>query len=284
MDIENLTDGDLEAFLNCEDKVVLLKDIKVGQASDKFSLGFRVFDEALNKGVKEGDLIIISGRSGEGKTTFAQTLTYNFCKTGVPCLWFSYEVSLRELNRKFEEMEIKDFYEVAVPEKNTTGEIEWVSAKIKEGWARYATKIVFIDHIDYLVPKNCRSSDNEQQNLKRIATELKELAINLKIVIITMAHVKKIDNKKEPELYDIGYSAGIFQLADLVFMVSREKIPRRAINENEGDLFTQNSIVKIVKNRETGILKFIKLRYTNGKLLETDNTKRDFNDRQFGQD
>jgi len=271
MDIDKLDNSTLDKMLFAEDEVVLLREMTFKASGDRFSTGFQSFDEALDGGVKDGDLIIISGKSGEGKTTFAQTMTYHFCKKGIPCLWFSYEVSLKEVDKKFRLMGMESFYEVAVPEKNTSGKIEWLTEKIKESWAKYATKIVFIDHIDFLVPKDCRTSDNEQATLKRIATELKQLAIDLEIVIITMAHVKKIDQNKEPELYDIGYSAGIFQLADLVFMISREKIDNHrkfGQEENEGITYTNNTIVKIVKNRMTGILKFLKLIYGNYKFNE----------------
>jgi len=288
MNIDNFTDAELDRFLNCGDKVVLLKDIEFKPASEKYPLGFKVFDDALAKGLKPGDLVVISGRSGEGKTTWAQTLTHNFCRNGIPCLWFSYEVSLQELDRKFREMSIAPFYFVAVPEKNTSGHIDWLTEKIKESWAKYATKIIFIDHLDFLVPKSCRTGDNEQTILKRITTELKRLAVELEIVIITMAHIKKIEEGKEAGLYDIGYSAGVFQLADLVFMVGRERLGTAGMKErgDSGDIFTNYTFVKILKNRETGVLKFLKLQYANGKFFDIDTRpiKRDFSDPLFGQE
>lgn len=271
MDLTKIKDEELDKMLFAEDKVVYLREMTFKTSGDRFSTGFKLFDDALDGGVKDGDLIIISGRSGEGKTTFAQTLTYHFCQKGIPCLWFSYEVALKEVDKKFRAMGMEQFYEVAVPERNASGKIEWLKEKIKEGWVKYATKVVFIDHIDFLVPNDCRSADNEQATLKRIATELKQLAIELEIVIITMAHIKKIDQNKDPELYDIGYSAGIFQLADLVFMISREREKQvRGMGriENEGITYTNNTIVKICKNRQTGILNYLRLIYANNKFCE----------------
>lgn len=271
MNIENLTDKELDHFLDCDDKVIYLREMSFKSSGERFSTGFKVFDEALDGGIKEGDLIVISGRSGEGKTTLAQTLTYNFCKRGIPCLWFSYEVTLKEVDKKFRSMGIDDFYEVAVPEKNTSGKIEWIKEKIKEGWAKFMTKIVIIDHIDFLIPSDCRTGDNEQASLKRIATELKQLALELGISVICMAHVKKVDEHKDLSLYDIGYSAGIFQLADTVFMVSRERNKKNSYSLDESEPFSNNTIVKIVKNRQTGCLKNLKLVYANGKYNELSN-------------
>ena len=256
-----------------DDEVKPLKELvdENDNKLDRFNLGFKQFDEIMNGGFKHGDLVIVSGISGEGKTTYAQTLTYNLCLNGLSILWFSYECSVNHLNRKFEEMGIADFYHVYHPKKNTTGKLAWIKSKIREGWIKYGTNIVFIDHLDFLTPSTVRTSDNEAIALKKIVTELKALAIELDVVIVTMAHLKKISDGREPEMQDIGYSAGIFQLADYVFLVMREKNEevksklKWKKQEQTGDLYTNNSIIKLVKNRETGTLKYIKTQYANGR-------------------
>jgi len=260
---------------NAPDKIAPLKDVilKIPKNSVRFPSTFLELDRAMNGGFKDGDLVIISGVSGEGKTTLAQTLTYNLCLFNTPVCWFSYEVSLEHLDRKFREMGISDFYHVFVPEKNTTGKLDWVKLKIIESCAKYDTKIIFIDHIDFLSPMETKTSDNQSIALKNIATELKSLAIELGVVIVCMAHLRKLpDAKKEPDMQDIGYSAGIFQLADYVLIVWREKIEAKKslAGGDVGELTTGNSFVKIVKNRETGTLKVIKLYYEKSRLNSFD--------------
>ena len=255
-----------------EDKVLPLKEI-VSQNKkqyDRFSTGFKDFDNAMNGGLKNGDLVIISGISGEGKTSYAQTMTYHLCKNAIPCLWFSYEVSLEHLDNKFKTMGISDFYEVYTPQKNTTGQLDWIKYKIKESWAKWGTKVVFIDHIDFLTPADIKSSDNEAIAYKKIATQLKSLAIELDMIIVCMAHLKKLPEDKEPGMQDIGYSAGIFHLADYVLMIWREKIKDKKLYSKEptGYIATNRTIIKIVKNRETGILKFITCQYINNKFVQ----------------
>lgn len=261
-----------------DDPVILLKDAidLKKQNCERYKTGFNIFDKAMNGGFKDGDLAIISGVSGEGKTSIAQTLTYNFCKNALSCLWFSYEVSLEHLDTKFKRMGIENFYNIYTPKKNTTGKLAWLKSKIKEGWIKYATKIVFVDHIDFLTPSDVRTSDNETIALKKIATELKSIAIELGITIICMAHLKKLPDGKEPDMQDIGYSAGVFQLADYVFIIMREKIKQKSkygIEKIGEDVYTNNSILKCVKNRETGINKILKLQYQNEKFTEIINTE-----------
>jgi len=64
------------------------------------------------------------------------------------------------------------------------------------------------------------------------------------------------------------------QLADYVFMVWREMkhLSGRGINkyteEPDGELMTNRSVIKIVKNRETGRLKYLLCEYINGKYVK----------------
>jgi replicative DNA helicase len=147
-----------------------------------------------------------------------------------------------------------------------------VKYKIKESSIKHATKVVFIDHLDFLIPSNLKTSDNQAIMMKNIAAELKTLAIDLGVVIVTMAHLKKLPNDKEPDLQDIGYSAGIFQLADYVVMVYREKNSQYKSfgGDNTGEVYTNNSIIKYVKNRESGQLKYVKCKYQSGRFVEFD--------------
>lgn len=259
-----------KAIQDTEDAVLPISEIAklAGDTSKRFSTGFKEFDDALAGGFKDGDLVIISGVSGEGKTTYAQTLTYHLTKQEIPCLWFSYEITLNELNKKFLEMGISEHYHAFAPKKNTTGKLDWIKSKIIEGHIRYGTKVVFIDHIDFLTPMDMKNSDNREIALKNIAIQLKSLAIEHEVIIVLLAHVKKLQENREPDMQDIGYSAGIFQLADYVFMVSRERITKREMGKQTGDLVTNNAKIKIVKNRQTGKLIFHTLTYANGKFNE----------------
>ncbi len=239
-----------------EDEIILLENAidKTKLNVERYKIGYSDFDKAMKGGLKEGDLMVISGVSGQGKTTLAQSITYNLCKDGISCLWFSYEVSLEHLHGKFIDMDIQSFYSVYVPKKNTTGKLEWIKSKIKEGKIKTDAKVVFIDHIDFLIPSEITNSDNQSVALKKITTELKSLAIELNVAVILMAHLKKLDSDREPDMQDIGYSAGVFQLPDYVVLVSREKNKKNVFEKTNENVYSNESIIKYVKNRETGEL------------------------------
>jgi len=274
MEIDNIPDLKeldrlTEKYIH-DDEVMLISDI-VSQVKnkkvDKYKIGFQIFNEALNGGFQDGELVVVSGISGQGKTSFAQTLTFNLTKQGIPCLWFSYEDTLEHLHNKFVNMGIEDHYIAYHPKKIHTGRLDWISYKIREAYIKYACKVVFIDHIDFLVPLETKGKENREEYLKKIAIDLKSLAVELKCVVVVMAHLKKLEDGKEPDLQDIGYSAGIYQNANTVFMVYRER-NKRKMGELSGDTYTNNTIIKIVKNRETGQSKFVKCQYVNNKFIE----------------
>ena len=222
-ELKNLTDEQLSEFIYPDDEVLPFAEVAALQPNktDTFPTGLPLLNEYLEGGFRGGDLVVIAGRSGEGKTSLAQTMTYHMTKKAIPALWFSYEVSVQRLHEKFVDMGISDHYYVYAPKKNRSGNLEWVEKKIVEAVKKYWTKVVFIDHIDMLSPRNIQKSDNESQVLKKIATELKQLAITLDVVIVLMAHVRKTESRKKLEMQDISSSAGIYQLSDFVILIER---------------------------------------------------------------
>jgi len=92
--------------------------------------------------------------------------------------------------------------------------------------------------------------------LKQICEELKLLAIDLRITIFLIAHVKKVQGR-EIEMQDIAESSGIYQLADYVISISRLKT-KENINGDIIEHDTDEGIVKVLKNRLTGKQPFFK--------------------------
>lgn len=269
-ELESMTSAQVQDLLHPESEVLPIYDI-VGahqRPVDAFPTGIRIFDKAMRGGLRGGDLMVISGISGEGKTTLSQTLTYNLCARQVPTLWFSYEVSLSHLNEKFMAMGMDKHYFAYSPKKNQSGSIDWIKDRILEGWKKYLTKVIFIDHIDFLTPSTVKTSDNEMLALKKIATELKQLAVHLDVAIVLMAHVKKLPSGKEPEMQDISSSSGIYQLADYVILINRSQEEKKSFIPNQGTIYKNEAKVKLVKNRLTGETVYTVLEHANQRFQE----------------
>lgn len=256
------------------DIVHISEAITSEELSTPTKIGYEVIDNAMMGGIREGDLAIITGISGHGKTTFAQNITLNLYFSGGLSTWFSYEVLTNNLYAKFRQMseakkmEIKDI-PILVPKRTSSGNLGWIKEKISESIRKYNSKFIFIDHIDFISPTEIKSSDQRRMILKEICQELKTIAIELKVSVFLMAHVKKVQGR-EIEMQDIAESSGIFQLADFVFSVQR-LTKKENIGGMMVDIITDESLIKLLKNRLTGEQPYMKFIMENNIIKSLTN-------------
>ena len=243
------------------DYVVPIKDacIHDGEYAESYQLGYYIFDYAMKVpneklgGVRNGDLIIITGKSGEGKTTFMQNIALKMNSNTLPCLFFSYEVTPDNIYAKFKQMGFSDEGVIFAPKKIITGNTKWIKEKIIEAKEKYYVKNVFIDHIDFLSSADTKNTDQLRMRLKNITQELKEIALDQEVIIFLVAHVKKVEGR-EVEMQDISESSGIYQLADFVFSVAR----RKDTDESGETICLDEGKIKLLKNRLTGQQPYMK--------------------------
>lgn len=184
-------------------------------------------------GCRGGQLIVISGDEGEGKSTFARSITNNFSQQEGKCLWFSYEERPDEFMAKFGEV-VPYFLLPAVLEMST---MNWVAGRLKEAQAKYGTiHAMFIDHLHYLSDEIV--SGNLSNDLGRICRKLKLIAVNENIIIILICHTNRSESAEELTVRSIRDSGMVGKEANKIWFVWR----------NVDD----TSCVKVAKDRETG--------------------------------
>ena len=240
-----------------------------------FPTGIKRFDEAMDGGLRDGELVIVSGPTGMGKTTFMQNLTMNYHNVEVPSIWFSHEMDPWYLKEKFVKIGSDETLLTYIPNDGIDSTIDYMERKIVEGNEDYLTKIVFIDHLHYLIPMS--SAQNSSLMIGGVVRELKKLAIRTKSIIILAAHTKKIYADEEISLNSIRDSALIANEADFVFLVERlknEKIrgnkPLTSKLNKEIPEWTNTSKVQLAKNRRTGILCYKLFEVSDNKFIDED--------------
>jgi len=224
-----------------------------GEYTTPYPIGYRVFDGAIKGGVRAGDLIVVTGLSGDGKTTLCQNISVNLSKAGNSCLWFSYEVLIDNVYAKFKEMGCDTkALKIFTPKQMTSGNLEWVEQKIKEGVDKYNSKFIFIDHLDFLAPKKkIKSEEQYRIVMGEIIKELKDIAINLEITIFLVAHVNKVYGRAV-EMQDMAECSKIYKLADIVMSASRNSFYKKDISGQKILVYGNNSTARFLKNRPTG--------------------------------
>ena len=104
-----------------EDRVIhaaeLLKELQAdGKTTRDHSTGLSLLDNLIGGGFRRGQLVIISASTGQGKTSFAQTLTKNFVERGEKCFFLSFEVGFQDFAEKMPQGFL-DFWTMPPPEK-----------------------------------------------------------------------------------------------------------------------------------------------------------------------
>jgi replicative DNA helicase len=252
-----------------DDKVVKFKKLidelrakeGVSNKNARVYSGLSTLDGLLN-GFRPGQLIVLSAPTGNGKTAFLQSLTYTFVDNKLPCLWFSYEVSALEMAERFGG-EIPDF---EIPKMMKESSIDWFHEKCYEGMVNYNTKIVFIDHLHYLMDMKMLSSANTSLIIGGLMRDLKKFAVDNGLIIFLVSHLSKTKLEDTPSISDLRDSSFVGQEADTVLIMWRNKI--KDSMSPTGKRFTDESTLLVEKNRVNGRLGGIKLIFKNGRFIE----------------
>lgn len=222
--------------------------------------GFSHIDSCIDGGFREGDFTVVSGIPGEGKTTLCRMFALNFEKQHIPSLWFSYEMTTRELWTSFEKMgATKEFNSFVPVELND--DLDWVFRHIDKAIREQGIKAVFIDTLGDVVKsvKSQAEMSNYASYLSQICKDLRNYAIRNKIMIFVVAHATKTTKSKSSETdnSDIANSNGIPAQATNIFHVWRDDEKER-------------TMVKIGKSRRDGTKKNwrVKFQFIDNKLIE----------------
>ncbi len=221
---------------------IVENSLKGGALTGK-QTGWRYLDKYIG-GYNEGDLIVVAGRPGMGKTAIALTLTKDFAKYNHKTLFLSLEMSNEQLakrylslignienwkirNGRLEQIEIDKVINTA---NNQTIEfyidddvdtsIAQIKAKAKLHKSRKGLDLLVIDYIQLI--KGTKA--NREQEIAEISRGLKLLAKELKITVIVLAQLSRKSEErqdKRPMLSDLRESGAIEQDADIVMFPFR---------------------------------------------------------------
>ena len=239
------------------------KDCKEDTALYKVGSNIKELDRMV-EGFRPGTVVVISGPTKQGKTTFCQTLTSHFTKSNYPCLWFSFDTPPIEVINRFPELPV--FY---LPKKNKPEKkLDWIEAKIIEGIAKYNTRMVFIDHLGFLT-KYADKSNNYATELTSIVRELKAISIRWNVTIFLNHHIRGIPNDVLPDWTHLKDSAGIAQECDMVIMIWREKKKTDA-----GIEFADSAQISLQLHRRTGMIGNFKVGFKDNAFIDYEEIRR----------
>ncbi len=207
-------------------------------------------DDAVD-GFREGELIVVSGPTKNGKTLFCQSLTASFIRQQYYPLWFSFEVPAKQFLNNFPQLPL-----IYMPQKLKAHTLLWFEERVKESFEKYHTRIIFCDHLHYLI--DLAKIRNPSIEIGQIIRRLKSLAVSGEFLIFLICHTTKGSSEENLSFESIRDSSFISQESDSVLMVKRT--PEKG--ENMARL-------RVEFHRRTGVMeKVINLIKLNGYLKE----------------
>ena len=239
---------------------------------DGLRIGWQYLDSVTKGGWKPGDMVVIAGRPGTGKTAIAVSIARLVAASGVPVGIVSIEMSDQELAGRILAQETRFSWD-DFDERNRPREDQWrrmtaaaaavgklpitvcdsasmtvgaIAAKARR-WVRNGIRLVVIDYLQ-LIQGNPKLQRQEQ--VATISASLKRLARELRIPIIVLAQLNRDiekDKDRKPRLSDLRESGAIEQDANFVGMLYRPKATKDEFERDESDSIEVNLFV--AKNR-----------------------------------
>lgn len=210
--------------------------------------GLPDLDRRIPGGMSEGDLIILAGRPGMGKTTLAMNIAEFVAGEGIPVGVCSQEMptsqlidrSISSLGRvplqklidgglteeEHEKMHAAMIRLKGMPlyiDEQGALRIEDVRRKARQIKARAGIGLLIVDYLQLMVG----GGENRNQEISAISGALKALAKELRIPVIALSQLsRKCEERpnKRPVMSDLRESGAIEQDADVILFCYRDEV------------------------------------------------------------
>lgn len=236
----------------------ILRSLEEQPEEETYLTGHESVDRLL-RGFRPTQLIVLSAPTKSGKTAYCMDISSNM-KEANP-LWLPFEETAEELVRRFIESGLECPHFVT-PREIRGNKVSWVEMKIIESVVKFNTKVVFIDHLHFMLDRN----DHMADEIGFVVRELKTIARRWNVAIVLVCHLKKTNVEVQPTLEDLRGSSFIAQDADTVIMLWREHKRK----EDGQVIITNNIVVSVQANRRFGKTGNVKFTYDSGRFVENE--------------
>lgn len=244
-----------------EDKMVAFEDVaeevKNEPQEEKIFTGWEEFDKVIS-GFRPKQLIVVSAYTKSGKTSWLMDMSSRLAEYNPT--WFLFEQSAMELMRIFIEKGLKIPHGFT-PKFMSGNSVEWIELRIIESIAKFNSRIVFIDQLDFIVPF---TAQDHSLQIGKVMRELKIIANKWDVTIFLICHLKKTRQDTQPTLEDLKGSSSIAQESDTTILLWREN---KRLESGEV-VVTNNTMISVQANRRTGKTGNIKMVYDEGRYRE----------------
>ncbi len=249
-----------------------VQERKDGMGEVGIMTGLHLFDSRW--GWHAGDLIIIAGRTSQGKSTLATTIARNMALMGVPQAYYSLEMGSKQLTARIMARDVMIASSRLLYDKLNDGEFDkfkqnverlqnlpiFYDDKSKTRFEKLCTSIrkmvrkhhIKVAYIDYLQILANGRNENREQLIGDMARDLKRLAVELNICIVAISQLSRSKEKPEPSLAEMRGSGQIEEACDTAVLVYRPFV-YGIERYKDGTLTYGTAQLTIAKGRNIGL-------------------------------
>ncbi len=189
-------------------------------------------------------LYLISAPTHVGKTTFSLNMAARIASYGFQALFVSLEQGVFIAPRVIGMIGSfpKDL-SIMTSSKMVTA--EGITEKVKS--LEKKPKVIFIDHLHFMK----KTGNNVTQGIDEMMAELQNMAKELKLPVVVISHLRKLNDNRKPTMDDLRDSSSLQQIPSVVVLLHREILPESMMNE-EGSYLDPYTDMIIPKNRIQG--------------------------------
>lgn len=255
------------------------KELLATDSNSIVEYGYHFLDDKLG-GIFPGEMVLVGGITGTGKTTFITRVARNIAVKhkvgmiiaedrlndyGVKCLYFEIG-KIRTGNnypwiafRKNEIVSPSLKEELSTAKKNLNlsnmsflqlgglPTIDLIEATIEKHHRETGTKIFFLDHLHMMSIDAKYSKEAQYEEVMKRLTTLKD---RLEISLVVVAHFRKTDEKKVPTLTDFKDAMAIAQNSNTVIILWRDRTPEAL------DKYDERATKFIIPKARMGLTEF----------------------------
>ena len=201
--------------------------------------GLPDLDAALGGGLRAGQLIVVGGRPGTGKSVLMLQMLLASVSPAQAGVFVSLEMLAAEiterLSKRFSRQTLQG---LNVHYLDSTSNLNAIAALLKVTARRRNLCGIAVDYLQLLEVAAGRN-DNREREIAKASRTLKRLALDLQVPIIVGSQLSRETEKRgQPTLADLRESGAIEQDADVVILIHPAK------NLDEGEAETKLIVAK----------------------------------------
>lgn len=214
-------------------------------ADDAVPTGFPSIDTLLGGGVRRGDLLVLGGEAGSGKSALALGAMLRVCASGGKAAFLSGEMTVERVYDRALAIEARvrhDQLRSGTLDETARNQVAMAAAKLRtqtpvirqipEGGVtglsdllieHLGLQLVVVDPVQWLLG----GDDGLDEQVARVARELKALALRRSVAVLAVSSLRVATRERpdpRPRVDDFGALGALKQHADVVLGLFREEM------------------------------------------------------------